>query len=140
MFAPEIITKEKKPIFVEKESEKKLQIIEIKENYVKYSFNNEGKERNELQKEIINAYPKRFSQKVIDFIKSSKDEDILHKDINGNTALHLAAYCGSDTTIKKIFEHFSLDIKSLKELIMLENKDNETSLTLAIKKKGYHDS
>ena len=140
MFAPEIIKKEKKPIFIKKESEKKLQLIEIKENYVKYSFNNEGKERNELQKEIINAYPKRFSQKVIDFIKSSKDEDILHKDINGNTALHLAAYCGSDTTIKKIFEHFSLDIKSLKELIMLENKDNETSLTLAIKKKGYHDS
>ena len=33
MFAPEIITKEKKPIFVEKESEKKLQITEIKENY-----------------------------------------------------------------------------------------------------------
>ena len=49
----QFLTVNEKPVIIEKQSEKKLQIVEVKEFYVKYSFNNEGKQRNELQKEII---------------------------------------------------------------------------------------
>ena len=74
-----------------------------------------------------------------DYVKSATDEDFLHKDLDGNTSLHLAAYCGSDSIIGEILNYFSLKPKIIKELIMLENKYNETSLTLAIKRRGFHD-
>ena len=108
LFAPEVIKHEKKPVIVEKQVEKKLPMFKNVENPVKYSHNNTGKERNTLQELIMNAYPKRFSQAAIDYVKSAKDEEFLHKDKDGNTALHLAAYCGSDSIINEILNHFAL--------------------------------
>ena len=141
LFANEVIKPEKKqPVFVEKKLEKKLPMINIKENPVKYSFNNEGKERNKLQEKIMKTYPKRFLKETIDYVKSATDEDFLHKDIDGNNSLHLAAYCGSDSIIGEIFNHFALKPEIIQELLIMENKYNETAITLAIKKRGYYDS
>ena len=85
----------------------------------------------------MKAWPKRFLKETIDYVKSATDEDFFHKDNDGNTALHLAAYCGSDSIIEEIIIHFSLKPKLLNELIMMENKYNETSLTIAIKRRGF---
>ena len=139
LFTSEIVKKEKKPVYIRKQEEKKLPEIKIKEKPVNYSFNNNGKERNELQEKIINTYPKRFCQETIDYVKTVKDEDFLYKDIDGNTSLHLAAYCGSDSIIKEILNHFSIK-PELQDLIMMENKYKETAVTLAIKKRGFYDS
>ena len=139
MFAPEVIKKVKNPIVVEKPVEKKMEIVNFVEKPVKYSYNNKGKERNELQNEIMKAWPKRYVKETIDYVKNAKDEDFLYKDIDGNTSLHLAAYCGSDSIIGVILDRFALSPK-LNEIIMMENKHNETSLTIAIKRRGFHDS
>ena len=86
MFSPEIIKTAKSPVSVEKQIEKKLPILKIVENPVKYTYNNKGKERNKLQEEIMKAWPKRFLKETIDYVKSATDEDFLHKDIDGNTS------------------------------------------------------
>ena len=114
--------------------------IVYQESPVKYGFNNNGKERNALQEAIMNAFPHRRNENVIQLIQKATDEEIRHTDIDGNNALHLAAYCGSPDSIESIVNRYPKDSPILPSLLKSTNKYNETAVTLAIKRKGYHHS
>ncbi|OHT10611.1 hypothetical protein TRFO_20016 [Tritrichomonas foetus] len=111
---------------------------------VRYSHNNSNKDRNSLQETIINEYPKRCSTVLFNKIDTASIEDLESIDADGNNALHLAAYCGSDKAIERILQKYS-EITSnnhymLSKYVNLTNKEKETAVTLAIKRKGYHNS
>lgn len=123
----------KAPIF-------KPMMIKRIESPVKYTYNNTDTNRNKLEEEIMNAWPKRKKESTLEAIRNASIDDFSHRDNDGNTALHLAAYCGSDSAISEILSQLSLHEDVMKELIMAKNKHNETPLTLAIKRRGFHDS
>ena len=90
-----------------------------------YSRNNKGKERTPLQQAIMNE----VNQTAVVGEKLLVDLD--HLDIDGNNALHLAAYCGHNTILRQLIETKHFDIDQV-------NKDNETATSLAIKARGFH--
>jgi len=59
------------------------------------------------------------------------DDAFVYVDVNGNTALHLAAYCGQIDTVNRML------LLNSKPPIVLNN-DGETAITLAIKRRGFH--
>lgn len=103
-------------------------IIKFKrEMPVYYSRNNTDKNRNALQQAIINC----TRDELTEDIEKKLNNDLSHTDIDGNDTLMLAAYTGHSTCVKEILE---LDASNLNH----KNKDNETALTLAIKKNGFY--
>jgi len=100
-----------------------------KEMNVRYSRNNNDKDRNLLQQSIMNNNFNSLTNETKKYI--DQVEDINYRDIDGNTALMLACYCGQSYTIEYILKKFP-DIN-----LDLENNDHETSLTLAIKARGF---
>jgi len=60
-------------------------------------------------------------------------DDLAQCDADGNTALHLAAYRGQFRTLEAILAKFP----QAKALINQSNHEEETTVTLAIKKRGY---
>lgn len=109
---------------------------EWKEKIVSYSHNNTGKNRNSLGEAIMSKtmMTKQEVKAYVDLlalVDNSTIEDMVHRDINGNTPLMLASYCGHSPVVEKMLEKFpTLDVHS-------ENEDKETALTLAIKKRGF---
>lgn len=110
-----------------------LKAIEgIIERPIKYSRNNEGKSRNTLQEAIMSNMWSTISNEATLLLDESTINDITFTDIHGNNALHLAAYCGQDQTVQAIMNKYpDVDIN-------LYNDKNESALTLAIKKRGFH--
>jgi len=105
-----------------------------KELTVRYSRNNYNKGRNALQEAIMNNQLYKLTSEIKNALENSTLSDILHTDVNGSNALHLAAYCGHQLTVKAILEKYTnLDLE-------LTNDDEETALTLAIKKRGFHNT
>jgi ankyrin repeat protein/uncharacterized protein YegL len=102
-----------------------------------YSRNNEGKDRNELQEAIIDNYA-YSSSKIDNLIRNANNDHVSHTDCDGNNALHIAAYCGQIETVKLLLSRFFGIEKPLHNLIDSVNDHNETALTIAIKKRGFH--
>jgi ankyrin repeat protein len=115
------------------------------ERSVRYSHNGEHLNRNPLQNAIMSSNVFRMSseteQEIAKIEQETKEKKevgassnaLLEKDANGNTALHLASYCGQIDAVKRLValcKDFTED--------MLLNKDGETPVTLAIKRRGFH--
>lgn len=98
----------------------------------RYSRRPDRANRNELQQEIVKRLVDCVSpdlQAVLDHVTL---EDVMFLDDDGNNAVMLAAYCGHSETIKillKQFPHLDLEVK---------NPEQETAVTLAVKKRGFH--
>ena len=102
-----------------------------KERPVRYSRNNDGKRRNSLQEAIISYTFNMITSQIQQALDNSTYADITHRDINGNTALTLAAYCGNSEVVKIILDKYpDTDVE-------VTNDDGETAMTLAIKKRGF---
>ena len=98
----------------------------------RYSRNHAFKNRNVLQRAIMDHFSDKFlSDDLREALSLMSREDVLYKDVNGNNALMLAAYCGHSKVVKDILEKFEVPLEE-------ENEDGETAVTLAIKKHGYH--
>jgi ankyrin repeat protein/uncharacterized protein YegL len=101
------------------------------EKYVRYSRNNFNKARNILQEIIINCTHNKLTNEVREAIDKSTIEDLNYKDIDGNTALILSAYCGNSFCTEYILKKYpSINLTET-------NNNGETAITLAIKKNGY---
>jgi len=97
-----------------------------------YSRNNKDKKRNTLQELIMDHFCDSLPEKIFTVIQVSTLEDIRFCDVDGNNALMLAAYCGHSQIVKAILDQFPMmDISE-------ENNDDETAVTLTIKKRGFH--
>jgi len=107
-------------------------LIKVSKEYpVNYSRNNNGKDRNSLQSAITNNQFNTITPEITNQLELLTYDDVIHHDIDGNTALTLAAFCGQSYTVEKILEKYpTLDVET-------ENNDNETAMTLAIKKRGF---
>lgn len=103
----------------------KLQLIIMNNDLEHYSMKSTG------GKKIIRSE----IEKVLSDIKFG---DICHTDDDENNALMLAAYCGFQLVLKFILDKFKDQIGPT--LLNETNKDNESAITLAIKKRGYHNS
>lgn len=112
---------------------KRLDVDAYNEQPLKrYSRNHSGKQRNYLQKEILNHFSDKFlPYSLMEAINKSTIEDVTHKDIDGNNALMLASYCGHSKVVINLLEKHEIDMDD-------KNFDDETAVTLAIKKQGYH--
>jgi ankyrin repeat protein len=105
-----------------------------KEVSVNYSRNSVGKGRNALQESIMDNIWNKVTPDTARLLAAATIADILHTDDDGNNTLHLAAFCGQVETTKIIIEKFKglgLDLEAV-------NAKQETALTLAIKKRGFH--
>lgn len=101
------------------------------EKYVKYSRNNTGKMRNNLQRAIARANTNKLEGPLLEYFLTCTEQDIVHEDADGNNTLHLAAYCGSNLLVEQILRRFpNLDPN-------VPNRDGETPVTLAIKHRGF---
>lgn len=110
------------------EDEKKLY---HEKDLIHISHNNAKKLRNRLQ-ECIMDNNKNNDDNFDSILSTATKEDIMYQDIDGNNAIHLAAYCGQVSYLNTIFEKFS-DID-----VNVKNNAKEYAITLAIKKRGYH--
>ena len=132
------------------------QEAEWPERNVYYTHNNNIKDlnRNELQRVIMQtgyenqllcndrknhtktcncAGQRKLKQQIKQELDKCSLADITYQDGDGNNAVMLAAYCGYYLTVKEILSKFDLT-----DFINIINKDDETALTLAIKKQGYY--
>lgn len=101
------------------------------EKYIRYSHNNTGKDRNQLQQAITDRNTNRLTADIKAIIDQATLEDLLHVDKDGNNAIHLAAYCGQNFILEELLAKFTtVDITT-------KNPDGETPLTLAIKGHGF---
>jgi hypothetical protein len=86
----------------------------------------------------MDGFPRRRTEAALAAIAVAADADLHFTDEDGNTALHLAAYCGSDAAISQILQCFP--IESSASSVNETNKKGETAMTLAIKRRGFHNS
>ncbi|BCS83255.1 hypothetical protein QLL95_gp0868 [Cotonvirus japonicus] len=102
------------------------------EEYTKrYTRNNKNKNRNDLQESIMNNVMDTTSSITTYWLNLATPEIMKQRDIDGNTALMLAAFCGQSSTIDVIIKKFpDIDLE-------LVNNDGETAITLAIKSRGF---
>lgn len=101
-----------------------------KEYPVRYSRNNEGKDRNKLQEFITDSlFNTISSQNIVDkYIES----DITYIDKDGNNAIMLAAYCGHSEILKVL-------LKNTKGCNINKcNHKGESAMSLAIKGRGFY--
>lgn len=88
---------------------------------------------NKLQQSIELCRSKSMSYQTNQLINNASESDIMDVDSNGNNTLHFAAYVGQLETIKYILNKFpTIDLH-------IKNNDNETPLTIAIKR-GFWES
>jgi ankyrin repeat protein/uncharacterized protein YegL len=94
-----------------------------------YSRNVNAEGRNKLQVLIM----KMTCGSMTDELKNEiNDKSVAYTDSYNNNALHLAAYCGHVEIVKYIIDNITnIDLEQL-------NSHNETAVTLAIKKRGFH--
>jgi ankyrin repeat protein/uncharacterized protein YegL len=105
---------------------------------VRYSHNHSETNRNAVQRAIMDGYPRRRTEAALTAVGAATDEDLHFADNDGNTALHLAAYCGSPAAIEAILARFPID--GAASYVNTANKKGETAITLAIKRRGFHES
>jgi ankyrin repeat protein len=99
-----------------------------------YSFNNVNKSRNTLQESIMAQSCDVLTDTMKTIIDQSSLDDALHKDVDGNTSWMLASYAGRSKILEAILKrHSNLPLEQT-------NNDNETAVSLAIKKRGFHHS
>ena len=101
-----------------------------RECQIYYSRNNNGKGRSRLQECICYNLYNKITNDITSELE--KTVDINFKDVDGNTAFLLAAYCGQSYTVEAILKKFK-DVINLEE----ENNKGETAMTLAIKARGF---
>lgn len=96
-----------------------------------YSMNNDGKNRNALQQAISHCQYNIVTQYFLAELDKSTDVSMLYTDNDGNTPLLLACYFGHSEIVAKLLEKYpNIDPN-------ISNKDGETAITLAIKKRGF---
>ena len=110
-------------------------ITQWKEKDVRYTFNNNLKGRNPLQCGIMQPAAKGVADSLAQMISASQEDELSFRDGDGNTALHLAAYCGRFDVVQLLAARHPTVTASV---INSENAGNETPATLAIKRRGYH--
>jgi len=106
----------------------------VKEYGVRYSKNNDGKNRNQLQELIMDSI-NTLTPRMTSAISSLTPDQMSHLDNDGNNALHLACYSGLSYFVDRMLQHLPSDL--VENLVNLPNNDGETPTTLAIKKMGY---
>lgn len=99
-----------------------------KERTVRYSRNNKDTNRDALQSAIMDNI---YNSLTAETERCFGGSNLLYQDVHGNTALHLAAYSGQIETTERL-------VKMCKDAALIENKDGELPITLAIKKRGFH--
>ena len=108
---------------------------------VKYNRNKRlNKDRTDLQKEIMAWQSDRILPTTIENMIMDEDlDELLLKDEDGNTVIHMAAYCGHSTILRLIISRLKETISDGEILIYLtdQNNDGETPVSLAIKGRGF---
>eukprot|EP01064_Diplonema_japonicum_P025283 TRINITY_DN3645_c0_g5_i2.p1 TRINITY_DN3645_c0_g5~~TRINITY_DN3645_c0_g5_i2.p1 ORF type:complete len:1404 (+),score=371.02 TRINITY_DN3645_c0_g5_i2:56-4267(+) len=102
--------------------------VRVKECPVRYTFNNTGKERNEVQEACMCDNPTEYG--VPFAVSEVALSDCEHTDNDGNSLLHLLAYSGQCRAMETLLGHFVLDLEA-------ENDNGETPATLAVKGRGF---
>jgi len=95
-----------------------------------YSRNNHGKNRNALQRLIMNTVTTDIGEQNCTAL------DIEYTDIDNNNSIHLAVLCGQDKTLNRLCEILKLADKL--DVMNKSNADNETPFTISIKKRGFN--
>jgi ankyrin repeat protein/uncharacterized protein YegL len=104
----------------------------------RYSRNNQGliRNRDALQQKIISEYRNREISDI------DPEYKFIHRDADGNTVFHLAAYCGQDKTLERlcqVYQQLCLRDKTIPlDLLDSENIYQETPFTIAVKKQGFY--
>jgi ankyrin repeat protein/uncharacterized protein YegL len=116
----------------------------------KYSRNNEGTGRNRLQCLIMDQTFNHEPTRELQLLLMTDNASLTHCDNNGNNALMLAAYCGHSKIVSLILGTVnngstgngivSTGNGSGNDIINKVNNDDETALTLSIKKRGFHET
>jgi len=109
----------------------KQEAPEYKEQYLYYSRSDRRADRNPLQRKIVDMYTTAMTPEMETLLNTITYDQVLYADDDGNTTLHLSCYCGLPQVVQRLFELFPhLDPNQT-------NKQNETPMTIAIKKHGY---
>lgn len=101
---------------------------------INYKYCSDEKNRNELQKLIMSGIkPCKLFELVSRLAESAglTKETILHEDLDGNNALHLAAFDGQYSALEILLKYVTLEEASR------ANPNTDTAFTLAIKKQGW---
>lgn len=94
-----------------------------------YSHNNKYKGRNPLQEAICNSQCNKLTSEIQKLINL---DNILYRDVDSNNTIMLCAYCGSSEVLQYILDNFQVE-QHLNDV----NKDGESAMTIAIKKRGF---
>lgn len=101
------------------------------ERRINYSRNNDSKNRNTLQEAIMDNEFNSITTPIQHYLDNSVLSDMKYTDLDGNNVLHLATFCGHSYLVEKILHKYpNLDLT-------VKNGDDETAMTLAIKKRGF---
>ena len=101
---------------------------------IRYNFNSAGKARNALQEAIMALRGDRLTDIILLDLAQSTLAEVIHVDVDGNNALMLAAYAGHSQVIAALLKrHPQLPLDA-------ENRQHETALTLAVKRRGFYRS
>jgi len=98
----------------------------------RYNRNNKDSGRNDLQKAITSLECNKVPDNLKALIQNATMDDMMHVDHDGNNTLHLTAYCGHSEVIRELIKRFP-DLP-----LDTPNRQGETAVTIAIKKRGFH--
>lgn len=104
---------------------------------VRYNRNNGCvNDRNKIQQEICDTVfdcEDKISPQLKEDINNASLDELQHVDEHGNNALMLAAYCGHSNIVSWILKKYNEP-----SFVNKVNNNDESALTLAIKKNGYY--
>lgn len=104
---------------------------------IKYSFNNDGMNRNKLQESIMElGYSSDADDTLIKMVHGCNSDELAHKDSDGNNAFLLACYCGRFNVVQAMIPVYLKKVENW-DINRCVNTKEETGLELAIKKRGY---
>ena len=98
---------------------------------INYPYLSNSKGRNELQKLIMSRKtPCRLAAEVAK-LDNITTKSILYEDLDGNNAIHLAAFDGQYSTLAMLLKYVTVEEASR------PNPNTDTAFTLAIKRQGW---
>ncbi len=95
-----------------------------------YKYLNDALKRNDLQKIIMSKFTPCKALELAKKLAITK-EDVLYTDLDGNNAIHLAAFDGQYSILEMLLTFVNVAEANL------ENPNTDSAFTLAVKKQGW---
>jgi ankyrin repeat protein len=109
--------------------------VEFVERTYRLCLNPAAAGRNAVHAAITTGDLAKRSPAALSAVAACSLEVASATDARGNTALHMAAYCGQDRMLASLLDNHGKNLS-----INATNRDGETPLTLAIKRRGFERS